>query len=61
MKNMYEIHLQDTKSGEEQTALIKIEDIQEELAYFQNLTHEQSRHNKARASYLSSHLCYATL
>jgi len=36
-KDIYEIHLQDTKSGEEQTALIKIEDIQEELDYFKSL------------------------
>jgi len=36
-KDIYEIHLQDTKSGEEQTALIKIEDIKEELDYFKSL------------------------
>jgi integrase/recombinase XerD len=36
-KDIYEIHLQNTKSGEEQTALIKIEDIQEELDYFKSL------------------------
>ena len=41
-KDMFEIHLQDTKSGEEQTALIKIEDIQEELAYFQELKHDEA-------------------
>jgi integrase/recombinase XerD len=36
-QDIYEIHLQDTKSGEEQTALIKIEDIEEELDYFKSL------------------------
>ncbi len=36
-KDIYEIHLQDTKSGEEQTALIKIKDIKEELDYFKSL------------------------
>ncbi len=36
-KDIYEIHLQETKSGEEQTALIKIEDIKEELDYFKSL------------------------
>ena len=33
-RDIYEIHLESTKSGEEQTALVKIEDIQEELEYF---------------------------
>jgi integrase/recombinase XerD len=36
-RDIYEIHLQDTKSGEEQTALVKIEDIEEELIYFRRL------------------------
>jgi len=33
-RDMYEIHLHETKSGEEQTALVKIIDIEEELLYF---------------------------
>lgn len=33
-RDIYEIHLQKTKSGDSQTALIKVEDICEELAYF---------------------------
>lgn len=37
--DIYEIHLQQTKAGEEQTALIKIEDILEELTYFRNIIH----------------------
>jgi integrase/recombinase XerD len=41
-RDIYEIHLGDTKSGEEQTALIKIEDIQEELDYFRALQEEKS-------------------
>jgi integrase/recombinase XerD len=41
-RDIYEIHLQETKSGEEQTALIKIEDIQEELDYFRELFDEES-------------------
>jgi integrase/recombinase XerD len=39
-RDIYEIHLESTKSGEEQTALVKIEDIQEELEYFQNYYEE---------------------
>ena len=35
--DIYELHLGETKSGEEQTALIKSEDITEELTYFKNL------------------------
>jgi len=38
--DIYEIRLKETKSGEEQTALIKIEDIQEELSYFRELREE---------------------
>ncbi len=37
VRDIYEIHLQDTKSSEEQTALVKIEDIDEELRYFRKL------------------------
>ncbi len=37
MKDFYEIHLEDTKSKEEQTALIKVEHIEKELFYFNNL------------------------
>lgn len=40
--DIYEIHLKETKSGEEQTALIKIEDIYEELLYFRKLRAEHS-------------------
>jgi len=36
VQDIYEINLPETKSGEEQTALIKIEDIKEELEYFRN-------------------------
>ncbi len=36
IQDIYEIHLPDTKSGEEQTALVKIEDIEEELDYFRS-------------------------
>ena len=36
-RDIYELHLGETKSGEEQTALIKTEDISEELTYFRNL------------------------
>ena len=36
-RDIYELHLGETKSGEEQTALIKTEDIAEELAYFRKL------------------------
>lgn len=39
--DIYEIHLQETKSGEEQTALIKIDDIHEELSYFKQLRNQQ--------------------
>jgi len=35
--DIYELHLGETKSGEEQTALIKTEDITEELTYFKHL------------------------
>ena len=41
-RDIYEVHLQETKSGEEQTALIKIEDIEEELDYFRNLLDDDS-------------------
>jgi integrase/recombinase XerD len=34
---IYELHLGETKSGEEQTALIKLDDIAEELSYFEKL------------------------
>jgi len=36
-RDIYEIYLKETKSGEEQTALVKIEDIQEEFLYFKTL------------------------
>jgi len=36
-RDIYELHLGKTKSGEEQTALIKIEDIFSELEYFKYL------------------------
>ena len=36
-RDIYEIHLKETKSGEEQTALIKITDIVNELDYFGEL------------------------
>jgi len=39
-KDFYEIHLKDTKSKEEQTALIKIEHIEQEMAYFRALQRE---------------------
>lgn len=35
-KDIYEVHLPETKSGDEQTGLIKIEDIEGELEYFRN-------------------------
>lgn len=38
--DFYEIHLLDTKSKEEQTSLIKIELIAQEIAYFQKLNDE---------------------
>jgi len=41
-RDIYEIHLQETKSGEEQTALIKIEDIEEELDYFRDRLDDDS-------------------
>ena len=41
-KDIYEIHLPDTKSGEEQTGLVKIEDIEEELTYFKEINPEDS-------------------
>lgn len=37
LRDIYEIHLKETKSGEEQTALIKITDIKDELEYFDDL------------------------
>jgi integrase/recombinase XerD len=36
-RDIYELHLEETKSGEEQTALIKVEDIADELKYFEHL------------------------
>ncbi|MFK5976607.1 MAG: tyrosine-type recombinase/integrase [Sulfurovum sp.] len=36
-RDIYEIHLKETKSGEEQTALVKIVDIENELEYFDDL------------------------
>lgn len=36
-RDIYALHLGETKSGEEQTALIKIDDIFSELEYFKNL------------------------
>ena len=36
-RDMYEIHLQETKSGQSQTGLIKVEDICEELDYFKGM------------------------
>jgi len=41
-RDIFEIHLGNTKSGEEQTALIKIEDIEEELNYFRDILDEES-------------------
>ncbi len=41
-RDIFEIYLQETKSGEEQTALIKIEDIQEELDYFRALIEKEN-------------------
>ncbi len=41
-RDIYEIHLQETKSGEEQTALIKIADIEEELDYFRTLLDDKN-------------------
>jgi integrase/recombinase XerD len=41
-QDIYEIHLQETKAGVEQTALIKIEDIQEELLYFQKYKYDDT-------------------
>ncbi|HIP14500.1 MAG TPA: hypothetical protein EYG74_03310 [Sulfurimonas autotrophica] len=41
-KDIYEVHLQETKAGVEQTALIKIEDVQEELLYFQELKYNDA-------------------
>lgn len=37
IKDFYEIHLEDTKSKEEQTALIKIKNIEKEINYFKML------------------------
>ena len=42
IQDIYEIHLPDTKSGQEQTALIKIEDMDEELNYFRSRFSEDS-------------------
>ena len=36
-RDIYELHLKETKSGEEQTALVKIVDIFDELAYFKHI------------------------
>jgi len=36
IQDIYEIHLPDTKSSEEQTALVKIIDIEDELSYFKD-------------------------
>lgn len=41
-RDIYEIHLERTKSGEEQTALVKIEDIQEELEYFKEYYQDET-------------------
>ena len=35
-RDIYEIHLKETKSGEEQTALVKITDISKELEFFRD-------------------------
>ncbi|SHO80394.1 Integrase [hydrothermal vent metagenome] len=37
VQDMYEIELKETKSGEEQTALIKIIDIEDEIIFFKNI------------------------
>jgi len=49
-KDFYEIHLLDTKSKEEQTALIKRELIEKELRYFQELNREDEFIFKAKGS-----------
>jgi integrase/recombinase XerD len=49
-KDFYEIHLKDTKSKEEQTALIKIEHIEEEIAYFKALHAEDESIFRAKNS-----------
>jgi len=36
-RDMYEINLSKTKSGEEQTALVKIENIRDEIEYFKSI------------------------
>lgn len=47
-RDIYEIHLEETKSGEEQTALIKIEDIDEELDYFRSIIDTEDSIFKSR-------------
>ena len=37
-RDMYELHLQNTKSQQSQTALVKIEDIEKELKYFKDIS-----------------------
>lgn len=49
-KDFYEIHLKDTKSKEEQTALIKIKHIEKEMDYFSSLQSEDEYIFKAKSS-----------
>ncbi|HIC87414.1 MAG TPA: hypothetical protein EYP03_04220, partial [Aquificae bacterium] len=47
-QDFYEVHLQDTKSKEEQTALIKREHIEKELAYFKLINRDNEFIFKAK-------------
>jgi len=47
-QDFYEVHLQDTKSKEEQTALIKREHIERELAYFKLINRDNEFIFKAK-------------
>ena len=49
-KDFYEIHLKDTKSKEEQTALIKIEHIEQEIDYFKSFQDEDEPIFRAKNS-----------
>ena len=49
MQDFYEIHLEETKSKEEQTALIKKSHIEEEFGYFRNLYKDNDYIFKAKS------------
>ena len=49
-KDFYEIYLKETKSNEEQVALIKIEHIEDELTYFKNINRDDEPIFKGKKS-----------